>query len=120
MTHGDFYDRLLSEEIDKKYTDTFDMSTKRNVWEPLAENHFAIRRYIDRIAINKDRFMQSQNGAIALVYEVCKLSNETGNVAPDLATLRKRDMEGRKKRMLYLSEACSRYGLANRKMAKDI
>ncbi|KAJ8954946.1 hypothetical protein NQ318_000376, partial [Aromia moschata] len=27
-------------------------------------------------------------------YEVCKLSNETGNVAPDLATLRRRDLEG--------------------------
>ncbi|KAJ8943000.1 hypothetical protein NQ318_008318 [Aromia moschata] len=26
---------------------------------------------------------------------VCKLSNETGNVAPDLATLRRRDLEGR-------------------------
>ncbi|KAJ8938025.1 hypothetical protein NQ318_004244 [Aromia moschata] len=29
------------------------------------------------------------------MYEVCKLSNETGNVAPDLATLRIRDLEGR-------------------------
>ncbi|KAJ8956061.1 hypothetical protein NQ318_016511 [Aromia moschata] len=29
------------------------------------------------------------------IYEVCKLSNETGNVAPDLATLRRRDLEGR-------------------------
>ncbi|KAJ8937709.1 hypothetical protein NQ318_010174 [Aromia moschata] len=28
-------------------------------------------------------------------YEVCKLSNETGNVASDLATLRRRDFEGR-------------------------
>ncbi|KAJ8962581.1 hypothetical protein NQ318_000974 [Aromia moschata] len=28
-------------------------------------------------------------------YEVCKLSNETGNVAPDLATLRTRDLDGR-------------------------
>ncbi|KAJ8948360.1 hypothetical protein NQ318_019345 [Aromia moschata] len=28
-------------------------------------------------------------------YEVCKLSNETGNVAPDLATLRRLDLEGR-------------------------
>ncbi|KAJ8960908.1 hypothetical protein NQ318_020207 [Aromia moschata] len=25
---------------------------------------------------------------------MCKLSNETGNVAPDLATLRRRDLEG--------------------------
>ncbi|KAJ8951222.1 hypothetical protein NQ318_010249 [Aromia moschata] len=30
-----------------------------------------------------------------LKYEVCKLSNETGNVAPDLATLRRQDLEGR-------------------------
>ncbi|KAJ8960528.1 hypothetical protein NQ318_013816 [Aromia moschata] len=30
-----------------------------------------------------------------LSYEVCKLSNETGNIAPDLATLRIRDLEGR-------------------------
>ncbi|KAJ8952894.1 hypothetical protein NQ318_006510 [Aromia moschata] len=30
-----------------------------------------------------------------LRYEVCKLSNETGNVAPHLATLRRRDLEGR-------------------------
>ncbi|KAJ8936284.1 hypothetical protein NQ318_004739 [Aromia moschata] len=29
------------------------------------------------------------------IYEVCKLSNETGNVAPDLATLRRRDLIGR-------------------------
>ncbi|KAJ8941032.1 hypothetical protein NQ318_015508 [Aromia moschata] len=28
-------------------------------------------------------------------YEVCKLSNETDNVAPDLATLRRRDLERR-------------------------
>ncbi|KAJ8951069.1 hypothetical protein NQ318_003767 [Aromia moschata] len=28
------------------------------------------------------------------MYEVCKLSNETGNVALDLATLRRRDLEG--------------------------
>ncbi|KAJ8943501.1 hypothetical protein NQ318_016281 [Aromia moschata] len=27
--------------------------------------------------------------------DVCRLSNETGNVAPDLATLRRRDLEGR-------------------------
>ncbi|KAJ8954238.1 hypothetical protein NQ318_005834 [Aromia moschata] len=27
--------------------------------------------------------------------QVCKLSNETSNVAPDLATLRRRDLEGR-------------------------
>ncbi|KAJ8962517.1 hypothetical protein NQ318_000908 [Aromia moschata] len=27
-------------------------------------------------------------------YEVCKLRNETGNAAPDLATLRRRDLEG--------------------------
>ncbi|KAJ8948992.1 hypothetical protein NQ318_023016 [Aromia moschata] len=26
---------------------------------------------------------------------MCKLSNETGNVAPDLATLRRRNLEGR-------------------------
>ncbi|KAJ8943951.1 hypothetical protein NQ318_013531 [Aromia moschata] len=26
---------------------------------------------------------------------MCKLSNETGNVAPDLATLRRRDLKGR-------------------------
>ncbi|KAJ8937043.1 hypothetical protein NQ318_021113, partial [Aromia moschata] len=30
-----------------------------------------------------------------VLYEVCKLSNATGNVAPDLATLRRRDLEGR-------------------------
>ncbi|KAJ8946526.1 hypothetical protein NQ318_004662 [Aromia moschata] len=30
------------------------------------------------------------------IYEVCKLSNETGNVAPDLATLRRQDLEGRR------------------------
>ncbi|KAJ8950832.1 hypothetical protein NQ318_012696 [Aromia moschata] len=29
------------------------------------------------------------------IYEVCKLSNETGNVAPELATLRRRDLEKR-------------------------
>ncbi|KAJ8946427.1 hypothetical protein NQ318_014413 [Aromia moschata] len=29
------------------------------------------------------------------LYEVCTLSNETGNVAPDLATLQRRDLEGR-------------------------
>ncbi|KAJ8960473.1 hypothetical protein NQ318_013757 [Aromia moschata] len=28
-------------------------------------------------------------------YEVCKLSNETGNIGPDLATLRRRVLEGR-------------------------
>ncbi|KAJ8945092.1 hypothetical protein NQ318_005272 [Aromia moschata] len=28
-------------------------------------------------------------------YEVCTLSNETGNVAPDLPTLRRRDLKGR-------------------------
>ncbi|KAJ8963195.1 hypothetical protein NQ318_018661 [Aromia moschata] len=27
------------------------------------------------------------------MYEVCKLSNETGSIAPDLATLRRRDLE---------------------------
>ncbi|KAJ8932713.1 hypothetical protein NQ318_016611 [Aromia moschata] len=32
---------------------------------------------------------------IRLVYEVCKLSNESGNVAPDPATLRRRDLEER-------------------------
>ncbi|KAJ8960038.1 hypothetical protein NQ318_009475 [Aromia moschata] len=31
-----------------------------------------------------------------MIYEVYKLSNETGNVAPDLATLRRRDLKGRK------------------------
>ncbi|KAJ8936003.1 hypothetical protein NQ318_009683 [Aromia moschata] len=31
------------------------------------------------------------------IYKVCKLSNETGNVAPDLTTLRIRDLEGRDK-----------------------
>ncbi|KAJ8948173.1 hypothetical protein NQ318_010446 [Aromia moschata] len=31
------------------------------------------------------------------IYEVCKLSNETDNVAPELATLRRRDLEGRLK-----------------------
>ncbi|KAJ8941782.1 hypothetical protein NQ318_006818 [Aromia moschata] len=31
-----------------------------------------------------------------ILYEVCKLSNETGNVAPDLATLRRRELEGHK------------------------
>ncbi|KAJ8935326.1 hypothetical protein NQ318_004488 [Aromia moschata] len=30
-----------------------------------------------------------------ILYEVCKLSNETVNIAPDLATLRRRDLEGR-------------------------
>ncbi|KAJ8950816.1 hypothetical protein NQ318_012678 [Aromia moschata] len=30
-----------------------------------------------------------------MIYEVCKLSNETGNIAPDLATLRRWDLEGR-------------------------
>ncbi|KAJ8960865.1 hypothetical protein NQ318_020164 [Aromia moschata] len=30
-----------------------------------------------------------------LTYEVCELSNDTGIVAPDLATLRRRDFEGR-------------------------
>ncbi|KAJ8956345.1 hypothetical protein NQ318_015083 [Aromia moschata] len=30
------------------------------------------------------------------IYEVCKLSNKTGNVAPDLTTLRRRDLEGRR------------------------
>ncbi|KAJ8958438.1 hypothetical protein NQ318_002224 [Aromia moschata] len=34
-----------------------------------------------------------------LTYEVCKLSNETGNVSPDLATLRRRDLEGRNKNL---------------------
>ncbi|KAJ8940167.1 hypothetical protein NQ318_019376 [Aromia moschata] len=29
------------------------------------------------------------------INKVCKLSNETGNVAPDLATLRRRDLERR-------------------------
>ncbi|KAJ8935747.1 hypothetical protein NQ318_000573, partial [Aromia moschata] len=28
------------------------------------------------------------------MYEVCKLRNETGNVAPDLATLRRRNLQG--------------------------
>ncbi|KAJ8944825.1 hypothetical protein NQ318_013162 [Aromia moschata] len=32
-------------------------------------------------------------------YEVCKLSNETGNVAPDLAALRRRDFEERSRRL---------------------
>ncbi|KAJ8958461.1 hypothetical protein NQ318_002250 [Aromia moschata] len=31
---------------------------------------------------------------VDLIYEACKLSNENGNVAPDLATLRRRDLEG--------------------------
>ncbi|KAJ8943422.1 hypothetical protein NQ318_020673 [Aromia moschata] len=30
-----------------------------------------------------------------VIYEVCKLSNETGNVMPHLATLRRRDLKGR-------------------------
>ncbi|KAJ8956000.1 hypothetical protein NQ318_006274 [Aromia moschata] len=29
-----------------------------------------------------------------MIYEVCKLSNETGNIAPDLAILRRLDLEG--------------------------
>ncbi|KAJ8948030.1 hypothetical protein NQ318_003363, partial [Aromia moschata] len=37
--------------------------------------------------------MGDQN--IGDIYEVCKLSNETGNIAPDLATLWRRDLEGR-------------------------
>ena len=34
------------------------------------------------------------------VYEVCKLSNETGNVAFDLATLEARGLVGRQRNML--------------------
>ncbi|KAJ8934950.1 hypothetical protein NQ318_021206 [Aromia moschata] len=33
--------------------------------------------------------------SVKLSYGVCKLSNETGDVAPDLVTLRRRDLEGR-------------------------
>ncbi|KAJ8950094.1 hypothetical protein NQ318_017819 [Aromia moschata] len=35
------------------------------------------------------------NFKLVFIHTVCKLSNETGNVAPDLATLRRRDLEGR-------------------------
>ncbi|KAJ8950740.1 hypothetical protein NQ318_011233 [Aromia moschata] len=37
----------------------------------------------------------SRNSLNRWKYEVCKLSNETSNVAPDLATLRRRNLEGR-------------------------
>ncbi|KAJ8953333.1 hypothetical protein NQ318_012128 [Aromia moschata] len=39
------------------------------------------------------------------IYEVCKLSNKADNVAPDLATLRRRDLEGRK--ITWKIEFCS-------------
>ncbi|KAJ8948901.1 hypothetical protein NQ318_020486 [Aromia moschata] len=38
-----------------------------------------------------------------LVYEGCKLCNETGNVAPDLATLRRRDLERRLRNLQTLA-----------------
>ncbi|KAJ8937548.1 hypothetical protein NQ318_002765 [Aromia moschata] len=41
------------------------------------------------------------------IYEVCKLSNETGKVAPDLATLRRRDLQGRyRTRMFFQQDGC--------------
>ncbi|KAJ8950221.1 hypothetical protein NQ318_006195 [Aromia moschata] len=38
--------------------------------------------------------LSSEHEFMEQIYEVCKLSNETGNVAPDLATLRRRDLQG--------------------------
>ncbi|KAJ8955032.1 hypothetical protein NQ318_000464 [Aromia moschata] len=41
--------------------------------------------------------------ALSPTYEVCKLSNETGNVAPGLAILRRRGLEGRNSVLLGLA-----------------
>ncbi|KAJ8957026.1 hypothetical protein NQ318_012201 [Aromia moschata] len=46
---------------------------------------------------------------LAPIYEVYKLNNETSNIAPDLATLRRQDLDGRtlarwKKRKMYIGD----------------
>ncbi|KAJ8936081.1 hypothetical protein NQ318_008028 [Aromia moschata] len=46
-------------------------------------------------------------------YEVRKLSNETGNVTPDLATLRRRDLEGRYVKDVTSAVTCIRRAAAH-------
>ncbi|KAJ8949351.1 hypothetical protein NQ318_012014 [Aromia moschata] len=62
---------------------------------------FIILEYLE-YSFNRNRskctihlLLTMEFGYFFYTYEVCILSNETGNVAPDLATLRRRDMEGR-------------------------
>ncbi|KAJ8954550.1 hypothetical protein NQ318_000784 [Aromia moschata] len=52
-------------------------------------------------------------------YEVCKLSNKTGNVAPDLATLRIWDLKGRLSSPLLLSQFLKFYEPNQTKMDKN-
>ncbi|KAJ8935523.1 hypothetical protein NQ318_005630 [Aromia moschata] len=58
--------------------------------------------------------------AVANIYEVCKLSNETGNVAPDLGTLRRRDLEGRHIGLKFMkNEPPSYFGVGGPIFKKD-
>ncbi|KAJ8959673.1 hypothetical protein NQ318_021863 [Aromia moschata] len=65
------------------------ISSKNAYFWPLYTHVMSVRRMLSGMKRENPR----HSGAIRL-YEVCKLNNETGNVAPDLATLRRRDLKG--------------------------
>ncbi|KAJ8942994.1 hypothetical protein NQ318_001718 [Aromia moschata] len=113
-----FIANLFMSKFETEVKDKFEYFSR--VWFRYADDIFAV---FDTKAISLDNFVAKLNNRFPTIkftyemehneqqpfldvlvirnnenneiYEVCKLINETGNVAPDPATLRRRDLEGR-------------------------